>query len=153
MVMNKRSPRLENSVAIQFPEEDDLLNQLIDNIDPLTIAQTQLNILEQALEKIRVEGSLSHLNLTSDDIMIIKQEMKNLLQSRIMGVSVKDFISVHHKGYSGGSSFKSTTMLNFGMKDPTLQYSKIESKSNSINRHRPKISTIVNFWKKTKKKN
>ena len=46
MVMNKRSQRLENSVAIQFPEEDDLLNQLIDNIDPLTIAQTQLNILE-----------------------------------------------------------------------------------------------------------
>ena len=41
------------SISTQFPEEGDILNQIVSSIDPITIAQTQLNILVETLDKLK----------------------------------------------------------------------------------------------------
>ena len=97
---------------------------------------------------------MSHLSLTLEDIQLIKSEMKSIIELKVNGESVKDIIKDYNKTYSGGSGFKSSALLNIGMKDPSIQYITMDNNPSTNNRPHPKLSTsmIVKFWKKSKKK-
>ena len=142
------------STATQFPEDQDIINRIVDDIEPITIAQTQLNILVETLDKLKLEGSLTHLNLSPKDIELIKTEMKGLIESRLESRPLKNYLNIFQNLNYGGSSFKSTGILNLGKKDPSLHYTNDENVQSVSPRNPPKLSTsmIVKFWRKAKKK-
>ena len=147
-------PVVTSTTSTQYPEDQDIINRIVDTIEPITIAQTQLNMLIETLDKLKYEGSLTHLNLTKEDIELIKGEMKALIESKVDVKPLKNIMSGFQNTSFGSSSFKSSGILNLGMRDPSLHYTN-NDKINSVSpRNPPKLSTsmIVKFWRKAKKK-
>ena len=52
--------------STQKPTEDDIIDEIVETVEPITVAQTQLNILVSTLEKLKSEGMLSHINITEE---------------------------------------------------------------------------------------
>lgn len=140
------------SVTTQKPDKNDLISEIVDSVEPLTVAQTQLTLLMETLEKIQMEGGLTHLNLTKEDIEFIKQEMRKMLESRQKKTDNK--YMTHRVIYSGGAAVTPAVGLNIGMKDPSLHYVN-DSTFPSVSPKRPKTNLgpgmITKFWKKVKK--
>lgn len=49
--------------ATQKPTDEDILDEIVETVEPITVAQTQLNLLVDTLEKLKSEGLLNHLSL------------------------------------------------------------------------------------------
>ncbi|CAI2375050.1 unnamed protein product [Moneuplotes crassus] len=113
----------KKSVGTQRPTEEDKIDELLDGVDARSVAQTQLNLLMETLENLRREGAIQHINLTEEDIEMIKEEMRKLIVEKSSQEAENVYLSAQKAVYTGGSSFKTAGTLNLGMKDPTLQYS------------------------------
>ncbi|CAI2373445.1 unnamed protein product [Moneuplotes crassus] len=112
------------SVGTQRPTEDEKINEILDGVDAKSVAQTQLNLLVETLEKLKRNGAIKAINLTKEDIETIKEEMKNLIIEKAnQETDNSKYIPANRTMYSGGTSFKTAGALNIGMKDPTLHYS------------------------------
>jgi hypothetical protein len=61
---------------MQFPDPTDEENEFL---TPQTIAETQLNLLIQALKTLSKEGALNHCNFSEGDMDLIKAEMRTVL--------------------------------------------------------------------------
>lgn len=153
--IGKMGEKIFTDASTQRPDHNDLVSEVVDTLHPKAVAQTQLNLLVEVLQKLKAEGMLTHLNLTDEDIELIKSEMRRVLTERNEQQQNPNYFSSHRFLYTGGSSFKASGVLNLGMKDPTLHYVENTSQnfSSQASRPKPKISPgmIVKFWKKTRK--
>ena len=141
------------STGTQRPDNTDLIDEIVSTVAPRTVAQAQLNILIEVLEKLKLEGALTHLNLSEEDLELIKQEMKNLLSLRYKDEPEREYLLPARTLYAGGSSFKASSWLNLGKKDPNLHYVNDETFPSVSPRRASKFgpATIAKFWKKAKK--
>jgi len=111
-----------SNVSTQRPDDNDIFEEVIDTLEPKSVAQAQLNLLVEVLQTLKSNGILSHLNLTSEDLELIKEEMKKLMISKKKKEEDNKYLSTNRAIYTGGSSFKTSGQLNMGMKDPSLHY-------------------------------
>ena len=112
-------------------------------------------LLVEVLQKLKNEGMLTHLNLSDEDLELIKSEMRKIFLEKKEQQDNPNYFTSHRFLYTGGSSFKASGALNMGMKDPTLHYAKSTSQNVAPQPPRPKSKLgpgmIVKFWKKTRK--
>ena len=65
--------------STQRPTQEDIINEIVNTVETRTVAQTQLNLLIEALENLQRDGVIPHMNLGAEDLDLIKNEMKDLL--------------------------------------------------------------------------
>lgn len=148
-----KKPKVK-SIGTQRPDKDDLISELVDTVGPGSVAHAQLSLLVETLEKLQREGILTHLNLTPEDIEMIKEEMRKVLESKHIHSTNNKYVSTHRTIYTGGSSIKATGSLNIGMKDPSLHYVNDDTFP-SVSPKRPKTNVspamIAKFYGKIRK--
>jgi hypothetical protein len=153
--INKIGEKEFADASTQRPDHNDLVSEVVDTLEPRAVAQTQLNLLIEVLQKLKSQGMLTHFNLSEEDLELIKSEMRKIFLEKKEQQDLPSYFASHRFLYTGGSSFKASGALNLGMKDPTLHYVEDNSQNLSSQAPRPKSKLspgmIVKFWKKTRK--
>lgn len=111
------------STGTQRPTQDEKVNELLEGVDARSVAQTQLNLLVETLENLKRNGLVRNIDLTKEDMDLIKKEMRKLIIEKTNKETQASLEKAQRVVYTGGSSFKGASSLNLGKKDPSLHYS------------------------------